>query len=323
MIAIDLQISLSELEDFFNSKNWLEPQEKIENISNPGEGNMNVVLRIKTSERSLILKQSRPFVQKYQEIKAPLERIEVEHHFYKAIANKSAQEHFPEIYGYDPENYLLLMQDLGNCEDMSRFYNKGPFSDKTLNTLVDILNTIHNQKNLPNYPLNQELRTLNHQHIFVLPFMEDNGFDLDGIQKGLQDLSISYKTDNALKKEIEKLGQLYLSQGETLLHGDFYPGSWMQSEEKIYVIDPEFSFMGFKEFDLGVMIAHSIMGNMDLKVIGVVIDRYQSGAELSLVEQVAGVEIMRRLIGLAQLPLKRSLKEKDYLLRMAKKMILR
>ncbi|MGB5169795.1 MAG: hypothetical protein WBN69_00040, partial [Eudoraea sp.] len=76
-------------------------------------------------------------------------------------------------------------------------------------------------------------------------------------------------------------------------------------------------------FDLGVMIAHSIMGNMDLKVIGVVIDRYQSGAELSLVEQVAGVEIMRRLIGLAQLPLKRSLKEKDYLLRMAKKMILR
>jgi 5-methylthioribose kinase len=37
---------------------------------------------------------------------------------------------------------------------------------------------------------------------------------------------------------------------------------------------------------------------------------------------VAGIEIIRRLIGLAQLPLQRSIEEKDYLLQHARKMIL-
>jgi 5-methylthioribose kinase len=37
---------------------------------------------------------------------------------------------------------------------------------------------------------------------------------------------------------------------------------------------------------------------------------------------VAGIEIMRRLIGLAQLPLERNLEEKEYLLKTAREMVL-
>ena len=43
-----------------------------------------------------------------------------------------------------------------------------------------------------------------------------------------------------------------MQNGDTLLHGDYYPGSWMRVRERLYIIDPEFSFAGPKEFDLGI-----------------------------------------------------------------------
>ena len=50
-------------------------------------------------------------------------------------------------------------------------------------------------------------------------------------------------------------GERYLAEGSTLLHGDYYPGSWMTVDDAVFVIDPEFSFKGFPEFDLGVMLS--------------------------------------------------------------------
>ena len=39
-----------------------------------GEGNMNCVIRVRLPDRSLILKQARPWVEKYPSIAAPVER---------------------------------------------------------------------------------------------------------------------------------------------------------------------------------------------------------------------------------------------------------
>ena len=166
------------------------------------------------------------------------------------------------------------------------------------------------------------MRNLNHQHIFALPFMADNGFSLDNIQPGLQELSIPYKQDEELKKQISIIGEKYLSQGTTLLHGDYYPGSWMTDEQQIYVIDPEFGFVGFAEFDLGVMAAHLIMATQTEDYLSRIISIYPEEIDTHVTQQVAGIEIMRRLIGIAQLPLKNSLEDKKRLLEMAKKMIL-
>jgi len=152
--------------------------------------------------------------------------------------------------------------------------------------------------------------------------MEDNGFQLNDIQEGLQELSLPYKKDNAIKAVVNKLGDMYLSKGNVLIHGDYYPGSWMQLESELYIIDPEFSFIGFRELDLGVMTAHLLMATMDASSLATVIELYKGEVNNILVSQVAGTEIMRRLIGLAQLPLQRTIGEKDYLLQLARKMIL-
>ena len=319
---LDNNTPISELQDYLMAKGWIDYNEKISSLEKPGEGNMNVVLRIKTNKRSFILKQSRPFVQKYQQIEAPLDRIAVEHQFYSTVAGEALKAHIPKILGYDAKQYVLIIEDLGLCEDMSTIYSRRSIAANDLKKLVNALRQIHQNEVPHDFPENLEMRRLNHQHIFVLPFMEDNGFQLDTIQNGLQELSISYKKDEKLKSVIHDIGNTYLSKGETLLHGDYYPGSWMKEAQNLYIIDPEFGFAGFAEFDLGVMAAHIIMATADEGYLDTIFDLYNGKAHKSLMAKVAGIEIMRRLIGLAQLSLQRTITEKQYLLELARKMVM-
>ncbi|WP_034925244.1 phosphotransferase [Gillisia sp. CAL575] len=320
---VDATTSISDFEICLNKISFFDPKhEQILSVEKPGEGNMNVVLRIRTNKRSFIVKQSRPFVQKYPQIIAPIERIDVEYQFYKAVTNKAIESHIPKILAYNADNYLLILEDLGDCKDMSYLYDDRYIRTSQLLQLIDIATQIHKSKPLE-YPENMELRLLNHQHIFILPFLEESDFSLNAIQEGLQEIALKYKLDETLKKEISKVGQQYLTQGNTLLHGDYYPGSWMTKEDHIYVIDPEFSFMGFAEFDIGVLAAHSIMITMKIDCLQTIKSRYPGRLNEQLLAQVAGIEMMRRLIGLAQLPLQRSIQEKKLLLEMARALILK
>ena len=83
---------------------------------------MNVVLRVITDKRSFILKQSRPYVQKYPTIPAPIERIDVEAQFYSALTKTTVSNHLPTVINYAPEEYLLMMSDLGDIVDMTSIY---------------------------------------------------------------------------------------------------------------------------------------------------------------------------------------------------------
>lgn len=322
MIEFDLITPITKIQEFLYAKGLAKPDEKVLSIAKPGEGNMNVVLRIKTNQRSLILKQSRPYVEKYKQIAAPINRIAAEHDFYKAIQGNALDAHIPKILGYDDAEHILLLEDLGDCEDMIALYKRRKIDPKELRQLIFILGLIHRTAVSKDFPENLDMRRLNHQHIFELPFMEDNGFSLDDIQPGLQALSKRYKRDVELKTIIKKIGTRYLTKGDTLIHGDYYPGSWMTKDNDLFVIDPEFGFVGFVEFDLGVMAAHLIMTTGKKKFIQRILAQYDGEADERLMTQIAGIEIMRRLIGLAQLPLERTLEEKKALLKKAHKMIL-
>ena len=322
MKYIDIHTDLKIIKEFLLEINFLKESEEILSAEKPGEGNMNVVLRVTTNQRSFIVKQSRPFVQKYQDIPAPEDRIDVEYQFYKAIESPAITCHIPKVLAYDAKNYVLILEDLGNCEDMSFLYKNRVIETESIQLLVDILSNIHKSEVSNTYPENKELRALNHQHIFVLPFVVDNGFSLDTIQDGLEAVSQAYKNDEKLKAQITLVGERYLSEGTTLLHGDYYPGSWMTKEDEVYVIDPEFSFKGFAEFDLGVMAAHMVMATGNKLLISRIKQAYKLKLDEHLFLQITGIEIMRRLIGLAQLPLERTLEEKKELLEIARLLII-
>ncbi|MFL2629051.1 MAG: phosphotransferase [Flavobacteriaceae bacterium] len=321
MKEISIRSSLSEIEKYLKKElNIFSSDEQVHNVEVPGEGNMNVVLRVETNKKSFILKQSRPYVNKYPNIKNSEKRIIVEDQFYELIIKSEIQKFFPKKIDFIKKDLILLIEDLGQCRDMSYLYSSKNMNLDHFNSLIYILESIHKTK-VNSFPSNYSLKELNHEHIFVLPFQK-NDFQLDDIQSGLKKLSTYITNDSNINDVVKRIGDMYLKVGNTLLHGDYYPGSWMQKDDNVYVIDPEFSHLGFKEFDLGVMAAHLTMITESEDYLNKIIKAYSENIDKSIFYKVSGIEIIRRIIGLAQLPLDMSLNAKEKLLNIAKKMIL-
>jgi 5-methylthioribose kinase len=156
-----------------------------------------------------------------------------------------------------------------------------------------------------------------------LPLVDDNGLALDTITPGLQATADALKRDAAFVDRVARLGERYLADGSTLVHGDYFPGSWVRTRGGVAVIDPEFCFIGAAEFDAGTMVAHlTISGASSDQIRAAERATIDDGVDRGLARQFAGVEIMRRLIGVAQLPLRASLEGKRALLAQAKEMVL-
>lgn len=313
--------SSPELQQVLLTLGWIHPGESILSVQKPGEGNMNVVVRVRTDRQTFILKQARPWVQKYPQVPGPMERIGVEAKFYQWIDRTAALRTFvPKLVGYDAANFLLALEDLGNGADFSFLYQPHqvlPAADRA--SLVQFLSILHTTQytiDPVDFPDNQAMRLLNHEHIFNFPFRTDTGFDLDSVQPGLEALSIPYRNHGALKAKIKALGDVYLQPGPVLIHGDYYPGSWLSVAAGTKVIDPEFGFFGRPEFDLGVMLAHMKLARQSDLVQQQMLDQYQMpvGFDSTLLRGFIGTEMLRRLLGLAQLPLPLNLAQKKALL---------
>ncbi|MFM2251131.1 MAG: hypothetical protein RLZZ358_2061 [Bacteroidota bacterium] len=319
MIDIQQNSSLPLLQ---NLEFWKEG-EKIRSATVPGESNMNLVLRIETNQGSYILKQAKSYVRKYPQIPAPISRIEIEYQFLKQLdSNPFLASLSPKVLHYDALNHLMLLEDLGEGSDFLSLYGGNrQLKNEEIKHLVDYLIHLH-QLEITNFPATGAMRVLNHEHIFNYPFLEENGFDLDNIQPGLQEVSMLYKTDTDLKQRIQALGDRYLADGKVLMHGDFYPGSWLQVTSGIKIIDPEFGGLGDAEFDLGVFLAHLDLSAQAEDLGEQVRKHYHLPVDWSLVQQYRGVEILRRLIGIAQLPVSLSLDSKKTLLARARTYLL-
>ncbi len=315
-----------ELEQYLRNRGAIAHDEGIVSLGIPGEGNMNCVVRVITQRKQFILKQSRPWVEKYPQIAAPIQRIEIEAAYYRAVQKESnLAKMSPQIHWYDDHHFLLSLEDLGPAADFSHLYRSSEFlRDDHLSILMQYLNQLHSLGPVDDFPNNLSMRRLNHEHIFHFPFLQDNGMDLDTITLGLADAAEGIKADQILKDRIKRYGEIYLSEGPSLLHGDFYPGSWLWAKEKIYVIDPEFSFQGAPEFDLGVLIAHLFLSQQETTMIKTITSTYAHWqvCKQEWLAAFAGIEILRRLLGVAQLPLALSLTTKQTLIEAAREWIM-
>jgi 5-methylthioribose kinase len=306
---------------YLHGLDFLAIDEKIVSLEKPGEGNMNFVLRVRTNKRSFIIKQARPWVEKYPQIAAPVERVAVEAQFFQLVQEVDIIKNYtPKCLGFDQKNFLLLTEDLGEGSDYSFLYQKGKvLSLGELNASLKYLSILHQLPLNANFPENRKMRLLNQEHIFYFPYLLDNGLNLDDIQIGLQEAALPYKTDTALKAMIQHCGKIYLSQGKHLLHGDYYPGSWLKAESGLKIIDPEFGFVGPAEFDLSVLLAHLLMAEQSVEHLQYAWQQYEQPKNFNseLLAQLTGIEILRRLIGIAQLPISLDLMEKKELMQRA------
>jgi 5-methylthioribose kinase len=320
---------LNGLSAYLQERGWLASDEQLQRAEKAGEGNMNYTLRVSTRARSFILKQARPWVEKYPTIAAPSERALIEGHFYEVVQHDPALAALmPKLIGVDADSRIIALEDLGAARDFTTLYCGEELTVAHLTTLLQWLRALHRTPHAAAHKAdfrNAAMRALNHQHIFDLPLQSNNGFDLDAITPGLAHEARALQSDERYVGIIRELGALYLQDGESqsvMLHGDYFPGSWLQTADGVRVIDPEFCFFGPPEFDVGVLLAHLHLAQQRDELIARVLPKYGASLNESLVWKFAGVEMMRRLIGVAQLPLACGLAEKARLLALSREWIL-
>ena len=84
-----------------------------------GEGNMNMVVRVTTTRQQIILKQSRPWVEKYPQIQAPVERSKAETDFYRLISEYPAVANkMPQILAADQGRHFGHAGDVWGGEEV-------------------------------------------------------------------------------------------------------------------------------------------------------------------------------------------------------------
>jgi len=300
------------LERFLRQRDWLDSAETLLQCERAGEGNMNLTLRVRTDRRTLIVKQARPWVEKYDHIPAPMERARVEQHFYERIASiPDVAAQMPRLLAAEPASCTLLLEDLGDdARDLSTLYREGELFAEDARALGGYLRHLHGAtRGAPDSSFaNREMRRLNHQHIFQVPLDPDNGVELEAFEPGLSATAASLRADEAFGAEMDALGRRYLEDGTCLVHGDFFPGSWLRVGNEIRVIDPEFCFYGEPEVDIGVAVAHFALSrqsfHIDDELIAAAVDPCEEiVVRETLVTCYAAAEIVRRLIGVAQLPI--------------------
>jgi 5-methylthioribose kinase len=267
-------------------------------------------------------------VAKYDSIPAPLERVEHEAAFYSfAQQHSDLSRAMPELLGWLADQFVLVLQDLGSATDATCLYSEASEeAPDFLGPLLRWLRVLH-EVSLSGLDVdrfrNRQLRALNHAHLFEIPFQDPAVIDLDRVCPGLAASTDALRRDNRLKRRVREVGEVYLSDGDCLLHGDFFPGSWLLIPAGPKVIDPEFCFAGPAEFDVGVALAHlKIIGYGNAEQLLAAKPEGQAARDWKLIRAFAAVEVLRRLLGVAQLPLSMDLTGRHELIEEASAVLL-
>ena len=164
------------IEGYLLARSLADSGELPSRIERAGSGNMNLTLRVTLRSRSLVLKQGRPWVEKYDHIAAPWERTLIEGQFYQAVRSvRAVSSRMPELVALDRHNHVLVLEDMGSAGDFTSMYADRKISNADLSELFDWLSAL-SSVTIPEHAqtgfANRAMRALNHEHIFSFPLAE-------------------------------------------------------------------------------------------------------------------------------------------------------
>jgi len=240
-------------------------------IDEIGDGNLNFVFIIKSKSdesKALILKQAVPYLRCVGE-EFPLNR---ERMTYEIRALQSFYEqsplNVPEIYDANEGMSAVVMQFLDEhiimrkgmieeviyprfADHISTFLANNLFKTSSL-----YLDSTSKRQLIGQFNDNTELCKLTEDFVFTFAFMDHEtndpySKDNESAKKLFEDMKF--------KKAVLGLKYKFMTQTDTLLHGDLHTGSIMLNKKETFVIDPEFAFVGPFGFDIGALIGNLVM----------------------------------------------------------------
>ncbi|MHB8128013.1 MAG: S-methyl-5-thioribose kinase [Mobilitalea sp.] len=251
---------------YLNNKALLENDLFI--IDEIGNGNMNYVYRIKSSDctRSYILKYAANHTRISDDIMVSTDRIKIES---KAILylSKYVPDYVPHIYQFDEINNCILMEDYSDfiiVRDLLNNFIRIPFFADHISTYLvkglfpysELVLDNESKQNVINLFANP-LCDITKTFVFTEPFMKNS--NTNNIYEPNQSfIDKEVFQDTKLISEVVNLKKIYTNKKQALLHGDLHTGSIFSNEESIIVFDFEFAFYGPIGFDIGNLIANLI-----------------------------------------------------------------
>lgn len=249
--------------DFFSEDSQLVSKEI-------GDGNLNLVFIIKDkkSNKSLVLKQALPYVRVVGESwPLSIHRTIIEANALE-IQNKIIPGLVPKLFHRNDDMALIIMEDLSHLNlmrlgmlEMKKFPNFpehiSTFLANTLFYTSDLYLSSEDKKQLVNKFTNPELCKITEDLIFTDPYYDA---DRNNINPALK----TYLEDTFWKKEslwleASKLKYKFLTEAQSLIHGDLHTGSIFADEKDTKIFDTEFAFVGPSAFDVGKIIGNIIV----------------------------------------------------------------
>ncbi|MBT2687466.1 S-methyl-5-thioribose kinase [Bacillus sp. ISL-47] len=240
-----------------------------------GDGNLNYVFKLidHKNNKSLIIKQAGPVARISDEFKLSPDRNRIEFEILER-QNKLAPGFVPKVYHYDPIMNCTAMEDLSDHMIMRTAlmqHRKFPlFADHIstflVNTLLltsDVVMGHKEKKALVQKFTNPELCEISEDLVFTEPFYNCPRNEVFEGTRAYAEQEIW--SDPKLQLETVKLKFEFMSNAQSLLHGDLHTGSIFIKEDSTKIIDPEFAFYGPAGYDIGNVLANLIFAYVNAK----------------------------------------------------------
>ena len=235
-------------------------------LEEDGDGFLNYVFRVSDGNYRLIIKQSRT---EGRRVDFPLskERNRLEYESMK-LRRAIVPQYVPEVYFYDPENYVFAMEDVSHLK-ISRFQlnqsvqfpkfgkQAAEYLAKTLFYTSEYYLGTRTFRDLTAHFMNHEMRSIFDTLAFMFQTSDDVplGEVLDPeIASYIEDIV----SDPKIICERYKLRECYMKRGETFIHGDFHTSNIFAGPDDMKVIDMEYTFCGPMAYDIGYLICNFI-----------------------------------------------------------------
>ena len=241
-------------------------QKKPYRVEEIGDGNLNFVYRISDdAQSSLIVKYAPPYLRLLgEDFKLPQERICVEMHtmcYFESIAPSFV----PHIFHCDETHFYCVMEDLKGYVllQQKRLKEKIPLVIyEKLGTFLALLYTNTPPSFKEGFYENATLKQISENYIFVFPHIKNHEALI------LPPFFTPTFKSALFEENMDTLRDVFLHVKECLIHGDLHTGSLLIHENDVKVIDAEFSLFAPLGFDMGVLFAHILFGELHALMLG-------------------------------------------------------
>lgn len=245
--------------------------DRLVSVDEIGDGNLNLVFILKDADgRGLVLKQALPYVRMTGEgwpmtpERAAREAGSLSAH------HALVPELVVELIDFDPERYILALEDLSDHQVWRGALNSGVYADGAAEVVGRYVAAVAfgtsvlgmdrgEQAAALAEAVNPDLCTITEDLVFTEPVVDaGRNAVLPANEVDAADLA----ADPVFARAMGDAKWKFMTQAEALIHGDLHTGSVMvrsedgQAADSVKVFDSEFAFYGPVAFDLGAAFAN-------------------------------------------------------------------